>query len=300
MIGLLLLLGAAVGVAFIVDGDGDSDDVEFEEFPDSAQTLSTGPGDDAIDLGGGDDNLSAGAGDDTILGGPGRDLILGGDGEDDLNGEQWNDVLLGGDGDDTLTGEAGADLILGEDGDDIIDAGTWGDVALGGDGADQISGGIGSDFLHGGLVTDNDLPFETLIEAVDIGRSGGDGEVGEELTVTAFHDDDVDVLNGGPGGDELFLGAGDIGTGGSEGDVFDVFYDFQLDDQEPAVITDFNPAEDRIDISHIDPDDNPVIQLEDDGEDTLIRANGVVIVRVEGVRSDQIELDGTTSFVTLN
>ena len=74
---------------------------------DSADTLTGGSGNDAID---------AQAGDDLLRGGAGNDTLQGGAGSDQLWGDEGNDLLLGGLGDDTLVGGQGNDRLQGGSG----------------------------------------------------------------------------------------------------------------------------------------------------------------------------------------
>lgn len=77
----------------------------------SANSISTGSGNDTINSNTGNDMLDGGAGDDIIKGDAGNDLISGGLG---------NDTLFGGTGNDTLIGGAGNDVFVHKTENDII------------------------------------------------------------------------------------------------------------------------------------------------------------------------------------
>ncbi|HEV2813486.1 MAG TPA: calcium-binding protein, partial [Solirubrobacteraceae bacterium] len=89
------------------EGDDVGSDVELVFGTLGDDTITGGPGDNAIDGSGGKDRLEGGDGDDDIRGGPGDDVIGGGAGKDELRG--------GGD-DDQIDGGPGEDLAIGQDG----------------------------------------------------------------------------------------------------------------------------------------------------------------------------------------
>lgn len=132
-----------------------------------------------------------------------------------------NDILRGSkNGGNILSGGLGNDRLLGGEKDDILDGGDGNDWLSGGAGNDTILGGVGNDVLKGGL-----------------GEDSLDGGIGD------------DWLSGGEGDDIL--------TGGAGKDVFQ----FGVGSWRDAVnfsaqighdtITDFNAAEDRIDLSSL-------------------------------------------------
>ncbi|MDO5631781.1 MAG: M10 family metallopeptidase [Paracoccus sp. (in: a-proteobacteria)] len=171
-----------------------------------------GNNDDWLDGGGGDDLLNGGAGNDTLLGGVGNDTLNGGPGHDTLRGGAGDDRLSGGNGNDSLYGDDGNDWLHGHAGDDQLFGGLGNDTLTGGDGNDTLMGSSGHDSL-----------------------SGGNGN---------------DVLNGGAGNDTLNGGAGaDTLTGGAGADIFLFRARTDASSDAPDVITDFNPAQDRLDLS---------------------------------------------------
>jgi Ca2+-binding RTX toxin-like protein len=228
---------------------------------DGNDTLVGGVGDDWLDGQGGNDSMSGGAGNDTLLGGRGVDTILGGDGDDSLasgGGDGWLD---GGAGDDTLTGGADRDTLLGGDGDDTLEGGFGDDLLVAGAGRDLLMGGAGNDTL---VARDDD----------------GDG-------------DDGDFVNGGDGDDVLVLGSGDIASGGNGGDGF-LLGDW-IDAENPAVISDFDPDEDRLMIAHDPAGSAPEISTAYDAESGGLRVllDGrpvAFLVGVESLDADAVSL----------
>jgi hypothetical protein len=102
--------------------------------------VSTGKGNDRINLGG----VSVAA---TVFAGDGNDIVVGGLGDDTIDGAKGNDTLSGGAGNDTLTGGDGNDTLDGGDGDDVLDGGKGNDKLSGGAGFDTLTGGSGKNKL---------------------------------------------------------------------------------------------------------------------------------------------------------
>ncbi|WP_298625103.1 DUF5801 repeats-in-toxin domain-containing protein [uncultured Legionella sp.] len=161
-------------------------------------------------------NLDGTAGNDLILGSDLNDVLVGLFGDDDMLGYGGDDTLIGGDGNDLLVGDAGNDTLIGGNGSDNL---------RGGDGNDLLRGDAGNDLLVGNGGDD-------VLE-------GGDGK---------------DVLAGLTGNDVLIGGRGDDTlTGGAGMDLFKWEADDHGTEGMPHfdVITDFNPAEDKIDLSEL-------------------------------------------------
>ncbi len=149
----------------------------------------------------------------VIQGTPLDDTLVGILGNDFVYGWQGNDILDGADGDDILYGDQGSDTLIGGNGNDLL-AGSQGDDVLdGGDGNDILYGGQGEDVLIGGFGSDRlfgDAGFDTFYL-----EWGAD-------TVTGGKDKDTFILFPTLGGNTL---------------------------AEAAVITDFKPLEDQLELS---------------------------------------------------
>ncbi|MDO5611793.1 MAG: M10 family metallopeptidase [Paracoccus sp. (in: a-proteobacteria)] len=211
-------------------------------------TIRSGSGWDRIEGGSGNDLLYGESGRDTLFGGNGNDTLHGGDHADRLYGGNGNDVLWGGNNDDHLDGGTGNDLLNGGAGKDTLNGAAGNDTLNGGPGSDLLRGGDGNDRLHGDSgndVLNGGAGNDTL--------HGGDGD--DSLHGGTGHDSLMggsgrDLLSGSSGNDTLIGGAGaDTLTGGAGADLF-VFR--ALSDSRvsaPDVITDFNAAQDRLDLS---------------------------------------------------
>ncbi|UTW56043.1 calcium-binding protein [Kordiimonas sp. SCSIO 12610] len=250
--------------------------------------ISGGLGDDVADGGTGNDQIFAGEGDtgsDSFQGGEGDDIIGGGAGDDILVGDGVGDsadnlafedgsFLI--DGSDTIFGGAGNDLIItGSFNDNVIPNGTvdpfeifgaMSDVAFAGSGNDTIFASSGSDVVGGGLGSDvintfagndtifggaaNVTPGDDTINAGSgddqvFGGDGNDSISGGSGNDELFNGTGNDIVDAGIGDDTLFAGAGDDAlTGGVGSDTFFFAANSGIDQ-----ITDFNVAEDIIDLS---------------------------------------------------
>lgn len=136
-------------------------------------------------------------------------------GNETLQGNSGNNWLSGLEGDDTLSGNAGNDILIGGDGADTLEGNSGDDHLRGQTGSDELSGGAGDDRLNGGLNNDR--------------LSGGNGD---------------DILRGHGGSDRLSGGRGQ-----------DTFLFRRAVESGPGsqsdIISDFNPGEDRIDLSTV-------------------------------------------------
>ncbi|AFY71391.1 type I secretion target repeat-containing protein [Thalassoporum mexicanum PCC 7367] len=163
-----------------------------------------------------------------LFGFAGNDSIYGIDGDDTINGNQNNDSILGGEGDDFAVGGKDADTLDGEEGNDFLNGNLGSDLVLGGDGNDTLHGGKDSDILIGG--GSNDLVN---------GDRGGDFLTGVDLSFSAPGLGEIDTLTGGSGEDTFVLG-----------DRLRIYYnDGMTAAFGVAVITDFNPLDDFIQLS---------------------------------------------------
>jgi len=113
-----------------------------------------------IDVGGGNDIVQGNIFEDTILGGSGNDTLLGNNGDDLLNGGSGNDTLNGGNGN------------------DIILAGSGNDTLIGGMDNDTLTGGSGNDFFRFNSSTeeiDRITDFNVIEDKIGINASGFGG-----------------------------------------------------------------------------------------------------------------------------
>lgn len=173
-----------------------------------------------------DDRIITGSGDDYVDGKDGNDRIDTGAGDDEVDGGRGDDTLDGGTGNDDLSGHIGDDVLFGRSGDDTLNGGGGDDRLYGGDGDDALLGSMGNDLLVGGDGAD------TLH-----GGSGNDSLDGRGDNIRDF-------LNGGAGDDTLLAGANDHLHGGTGAD------NFGLAERLDAVVADFDPADDVIEITY--------------------------------------------------
>ncbi|MHC5737927.1 hypothetical protein [Nostoc sp.] len=145
-----------------------------------------------------EDLLIGDVGNNIISGLGGNDLIYGEAGDDWLDGDTGSDRLYGGDGNDLIYGEADEDLLKGEAGNDNLNGGDSNDQLYGQDGSDTLNGDAGNDYLEGG--TGDDLLY---------GSNGNDQLYGQEGD---------DLLDGGTGDDLLDGGIGEDYLTGGDGD----------------------------------------------------------------------------------
>ncbi|MEL7356080.1 MAG: calcium-binding protein [Cyanobacteria bacterium J06560_6] len=245
----------------LAEGIPPKQDLEF--IASDQDNLSGGDARDIL-AGDDDDNVLEGAGNHDYLDGEaGDDLLIGGEGNDYLFGKREHDILQGGDGQDYLDGG---------EGNDILDGGMGTDFLSGWDGDDQIKGGLNYDTLiesgnEGFVLMNNSLEgrgSDTLESIERVFLSDGKGD--RTLDASAFDAGKVrldggegdDTLLGGFRNDTLISSAGlDRLTGNGDGDKFHLSGRAQIifsDRSSPkglseyALITDFNKAEDRIEL----------------------------------------------------
>lgn len=244
--------------AFYLQAGDDGDQIAGSDAND---TLIGGAGDDWLDAQGGNDDLRGGSGNDTLHGGPGDDTLAGGDGDDVLSGGAGAGLLIGGAGNDLLIGGAQDDTLFGGPGDDTLEGGWGNDVLVAGEGNDLLMGGAGDDTLFG---------FTPDADGRDI--------------------DGADFLNGGDGDDVLVLGSGDIATGGAGSDTF--VLGPWIDPDDPAILTDFDPAEDRLSIAYDAQGAVPEVTTSYDADARGLRVflDGELVAFLSGVESLQSDL----------
>ena len=222
----------------------------------TADTLDGSYASDLLQGLGGNDRLNGLQGNDRLEGGPGNDLLKGDVGNDSLFGGTGNDVLLGGPGNDRLSGGAGNDRLDGGAGNDRLQGDSGDDLMQGGDGNDLFSGdpsgddrhhgGAGRDTLDYGAATGDVTVSLALAVAQDVGGGGGLDLLTEieNLSGSTFNDRLTgnaadNRLNGGLGNDRL--------SGGAGPDRFVFNTAPGIDNVD--VLADYNPAEDRIELS---------------------------------------------------
>ena len=161
-------------------------------------------------------------GNDTLLGGDGDDRLIGGFGNDSINGGAGNDILSSAGNSNfiatqtTLTGPEGVDAFVNIE---VID----------------LTGGLGNNTLDGSALT--------TLKALFKGGAGDDILLGGQ---------GQDALQGQAGNDFLSGGLGkDTLTGANDSDTFDYrnLGDSLLSDFD--VITDFQAAEDKLQVSQL-------------------------------------------------
>jgi Ca2+-binding RTX toxin-like protein len=207
----------------ILDGDGDSDNLNGSAFDDRLRGL------------GGDDTLNGGAGNDTLVGNGGADVLNGAAGNDVLKGGGGADSLNGGTGDDVLKGGGGNDELDGGEGDDTYVIGI-GDVSVD---ENRDSGSEGVDVIDATRVARLVLPAKfslaasgiEVIAGADSGVTiwGGAAPVEWDFTgitlenVAALAGSDLDdFIVGSEGGDEIGgrAGADELAGAGGRDTLF--------------------------------------------------------------------------------
>ncbi|MDJ0649234.1 MAG: calcium-binding protein [Xenococcaceae cyanobacterium MO_188.B19] len=232
-------------------------------------SILAGGGDDIVQGGTGADNLSGEDGQDILVGDTGNDTISGGGGKDALSGGDDDDSLLGNGGKDTLNGDDGIDTLRGGGGDDLLRGGSEGDRLFGQRGNDTIDGNSGFDILRGGSGNDllnggsgRDRLFGQAEDDILNGESGSDYLVGGRGNdfIDGGEEDDF-IIGVDIEGSNLTPGSGEIdtltGAEGSDtfvlGDADTVYYsdgnNVTAGDSDFALIKDFDPTEDRIQLN---------------------------------------------------
>lgn len=206
--------------------------------------------------------------DEAPDGSEGGDRYDGTGGDDRFTGRGGNDLITGYGGDDTLSGGADDDWILGQRGDDNLTGGPGNDVIIGGSGQDIIRGGSGDDFVEAAQIVDE----PSLISSID--GAQGFGDLAFSYALPGAGPDGADRIELGPGDDTAVIGGLDIVTGGPGADEF-ATGDW-IAPGAPAVITDFQQAEDVLTFAHDGSGPEPAIEVEHDPD------TGDAIVRIDG------------------
>jgi len=260
-------------------------------------TLSGGDGDDYLSGGGGDDTLYGGDGNDQLIGGAGADKLYGGAGDDFLRPDANDLIVDGGEGIDTvaLSSLGSVDVILNEDGSGTATSSsgsvdfTGMENVFGSSGQDEITGNSANNELRG-------LGGHDVLN----GGDGNDSLYGGSGNDTLDGGKDNDTLNGGDGNDTLIGGRGDdTMTGGNGEDTF-VFGDDNPwnDDNDVGddVITDFNPDQDKIDVSGTDEwggeDFDEILEdFHQEGDDLVLEMDNGNTITIENTTIDELSED---------
>jgi Ca2+-binding RTX toxin-like protein len=222
--------------------------------------------------------------------------IVGTDGADAIRARIVGDQILGRGGDDTIAASGGRDEVFAGAGNDLVAGGNGSDVLWGGPGDDTLLGGEGGDLLRG--TAGNDLLFgvelgfeNTFAEALAaaLPASAPDLPTSYDLPRTVVEDGQWrDVLEGGSGDDALVLGARDTGTGGLGADGFWIG-EWGQGGESAALITDYDPTEDRILYVHTAASDGEALPVLTFGTteagDGTILADGQLVAVVAGAGS---------------
>ena len=193
-----------------------------------------------------------------------------------IEGTARRDELDGGPGSDTLIGFEGRDRLFGDDAPRIGGVGMdYGD--------DLLDGGPGDDWLagNGGL--------DTLL-----GSDGDDWIFDQDLGPGLTSGGNASLVDAGPGDDRIDVDAGSTVTGGAGADDISIFV--PLDDTGVSVITDFDPAEDMLDVTLTAGDGTPVdfaLEPAADGSGMELWTGDRLLVRfpgLEGATLDDIDL----------
>jgi Ca2+-binding RTX toxin-like protein len=287
-----LATGAVVGDStsnFTESGGGGRSvtitDGTFEHFTvltgASADTITTGAGDDIVRAGGGANTITVGQGRNIVTGGSGADTITALDGGNCIDAGNGANTVTTGDGNDTVYSGTGADTITTGGGTDVITVRGGADTIVAGDGNDRMivnysalttavvasaSGSVAAGYV--GNIADGGLNTITFTGVENFSITTGSGN---DLIATGYGND---VLNGGAGNDSLIgsggqdklsgnngadvltggLGA-DVLTGGGGADHFRFVTRFDSpNNAQRDHITDFQQGSDKLNLSAIDAD----------------------------------------------
>ena len=189
--------------------------------------------------------------------------------------------LIGSRFDDTLSGDNGDNILLGGRGDDTLAGGGGADLLLGGEGNDTAS--YQRNFSNHGVRVD--LALGTADGATAEGDRLADIEnlIGSTQADKLYGTDESNRLWGWRGDDLL------TGRGGA-----DVFVFHSTDGHD--MVADFDPNQDRLEL-HLYYDqafDWQTLDIQADGEDTVIRIDADNSLRLSGVAPDELGEDHFT------
>jgi Ca2+-binding RTX toxin-like protein len=313
MMGLIFL--AALPLAFLLIGDGDDDpdnapDTGPDPDPDTDPLKNDvkvgGPAANSLSGGGGNDLLAGFRGDDSLNGGAGMDLLDGGEGNDLLTGDAGDDLLIGASGRDTLLGGNGLDWLVDGPGNDSLSGGADNDLIDAVGGFDTLIGDGGDDFLSAidpypersaAMLVGVDREQFTSVWDENYGARATPGLRAAILRDIETGEEGVspDLLFGNDGDDVLIGDAGDTLTGGAGADFFVRFIGPEPGQQ--LVVTDFDPAEDTLEISVFSPDSlEPSFAPDAAGTGTLVSYDGAVVAWLQNLAPDDLLPDSVQIF----
>lgn len=236
---------------------------------------------------------------ENATGNGGDDILIGDDGQNRLFGNGGDDIFYGGGGNDRLLAAIGNNIMYGEAGSDNISSSSAGaDQLYGGAGDDVLNAVVGHNFLDGGEGIDTvslRMGWAVSSWAIDVDLTAGWQGTGEDRSElvnienvlgnsranTIVGNSGANLLEG-MGGDDVINGRNgdDILVGGDGADIFQ----FATGDGADT-ITDFNVAEDRIEINGL------VFYPESGLTGVAIRQEGVDLV-IEYGAGDTLLLQG--------
>ena len=109
-----------------------------------ADTLTTGGGDDFINVFDGANTVTAGDGNNTVIGGADADTFTTGNGDNFINAGDGANTVVAGQGVNTILGGSGTDVMTALDGGNIIEGGDGTNTLTSGGGDDTITSGTGA------------------------------------------------------------------------------------------------------------------------------------------------------------
>jgi Ca2+-binding RTX toxin-like protein len=247
-------------------------------------TIFAAGGDDTVEGAGGEDYVYGGEGNDTVNGGDAHDHIYGDAGDDTLNGGNDRDSIAGGSGNDTIHGgdDDSSDLLFGNGGDDLLYGGAGDDQIEGGYGDDRIFLGDGDDESGGTGLIDGDTESNHQQTGDDFIR-GGSGDEGADIIYARDTETETtpDVIYGGYGADRFLVDNADTVTGGAGADATYVVRD---NEDEYVTFTDFDPAEDTLEIEWTGENrDDHLIDIEPVSGGVMVTYDGIDMVLLEGL-----------------
>ncbi|UWQ26438.1 hypothetical protein K3553_08225 [Leisingera aquaemixtae] len=267
---LLILLGIGLtigGAALAMDDDDDDGGAAEREVSEPEANVEAGGTTTATDIA---DDLIGTSEDETVFARGGNDIVEGRGGDDRLFGMEGSDILVGGTGDDFMRGGAGDDYLI--------------DNA----GSDTLHGDTGDDRI----VTTSGIDGEGI---VGLSRGLSDGSITDLSGLAEFVNPDTDLdesadsVSAGYGDDTVIAGDGDTVSLGEGNDTL-VVGDWVVSEDDPVIVTDFDPAEDQLIYSYDGEGLPPRLSVQTIGDGTgdegqgsaLLFADDVFVARIQG------------------